>query len=345
MRKTEMFPFSLDLQLFAEGEPAGDAQSADGTTDAGASADNPILEELARRSGENMNVEGDQASAAEIAVQTPPNFEEVMKKHGLTFKDPEAFVESHKSLQADYTRKAQEAKWNAEAKERQRAEFNAVLANMQSQMQPQATEENVADAKETIFNDPGLLDKFYEKPAEVLREITNLIAEQKISEAVGPLLARQEQLEAERAEARLASEINQAVENFSAAHSDYAQYETAMGEFISALPDAIGQEKSFAELMEFAYEHVRGQEALKKASEPGLEAKLEDAEFVKHLADNPLVRDAVLQAHLAGVVKTTEDIPPILGSKSGGTLPAAEPRQFRTFEDSKKSFLSALGAQ
>ena len=363
-----MFPVKFDLQLFAEEGTAAEATVAEPVASENASleevlqaetpvtaesSENPILAYLEQT---GKYVKPSEVVAQDIVEELPPqepepeipvtpDFEAVMKQHGLNFKDPEAFANSYKSLQSVFTHKTEEIKQLTQLQQQQQAQLTEFIASVKATQAPPQEGAGDATAQEIqseILSDPDLLDKFYADPAGVIKQITEVIANQQMQEALAPVMefksqleAERQQMQAERQEIAMNQQIDTSIARFEAEHSDFEQYKEAMSGIIAALPEGMDMDA----MLTLAYSAVKGQQA----PQPSLEEQLNDPEFLVKMAGNEKLREVILKEHMATLNQTTKDVPPILGPKSGGHAPVTEPEQLKTFKDSKRAFLNMMG--
>ena len=372
------FPF--DLQIFAdEGNPSGGNDSGAsvaeaGTTDTAATGleatlsndgtpitstgDNLLLQLLQGKGQSDSAQQGivENTATENIDSQPPaaitaaPDFSETMKQFGLNFKSPEQLAESYKNSQAAFTTRSQEYAQMLDMQKQQKADIAQMMELVQNNNRTEATdgEADAGEVQDMIFNDPELLDRFYEKPSEVIAEVAKQIAQQQIQEALLPvqqfqqqLAAEREQLATERQEHETQQAINTSVEQFQASNPDFVQYEDEMAQFIETLPPGITSQMEYGQILDIAYNSVRGKSA---STQPTLDQQMQDDAFLTQLSQNPRLRDMILKGHIANVGQQASQIPPVLGTNNvQGTAPSAEPNAPKTMQDSGSSWLKSLG--
>ena len=145
------------------------------------------MEQPQETTPETLDIQVDE-SANEAAQQQ--SFADIAKANGLTFDSPEKMFEAYKSLQATFTGKSQELSQVVQLQQQQRADIANLMQMVQGNQgnvetsQGEATQE---DVQEAIFNDPELLDRFYESPSAVIMEVANKLVQQQLATSMQPL--------------------------------------------------------------------------------------------------------------------------------------------------------------
>lgn len=379
-------PFPFDLQLFAEGEgnqSSGESSTveptlAEGITetlggestiveDTQAGQDNPLLaflnnkgqfgqeqqtevtmEQPQETAPETLDIQVDE-SANEAAQQQ--SFADIAKANGLTFDSPEKMFEAYKSLQAAFTGKSQELSQVVQLQQQQRADIANLMQMVQGNQgnvetsQGEATQE---DVQEAIFNDPELLDRFYESPSAVIMEVANKLVQQQLATSMQPLQQQIQSLETERQllaamrqEQETQMQANSAADAFKASHTDIDQYEDAMAEYISNMNPAIKQGMAFDEILSLAYDVAKGRAS---QPQPTIEQQLNDETFLSQLAENQKLQDMIIKKHVANVSQRANQAPSVLGTtNTTGQAPGLEPNVPKSMKDAGNAFLKAMG--
>ena len=283
-----------------------------------------------------------------VATQEP-TFADQMRELGLTFDDPMKLAEGYRNLQSAYGSRSQEYARMLELQQQQRADIAQLRDIMQgNNANAEEGENSQAAADDIAFNDQELIDKIYEKPSEVIMEVAQKLIDRQKAEIMKPIQEMQTQLEAERQQVAAERQQHNAdiardtsLTSFQETHANFDQCKVAMGEYLSSLPDGIEQIMNNDQLLAMAYDAVQGKAA---QSQPSIEEKLNDDNYLKELAQNPKLQEMIIKSHVASVSQKNQ-APPVLGTTSViGQAPGLEPSVPQTLKESGAAWLKKLGA-
>ena len=190
-----------------------------------------------------------------------------------------------------------------------------------SQAPAQLTKEELDKVKEQWF------DKFYDNPQEALADLLSGVVEKTVNPLLAPIAPVVQDFSTRQQTALWAKEAEKVAEKY----SDFDTFADAMTTIIGSM-----KPQEFAALpnpMETVYLMAKGSAPVTPT--PKLEDSLKDPEFVKSLATNPEIRKAVLTTYANNV--NGERKPNVIGAGSGGVPPAAPPQEIRTVNDATRA--------
>jgi len=274
----------------------------------------------------------DQPQADPNGGQPAPAGPQQQELLGGKFKSVDDLLAAYQNIESFAGRKAQEA-----------AQYKAMLEQIQNQQtmqqdpapqaQMQPAQQTSSEGVSILEDDEALAEMLYSNPAKVI-QLLREEARREAQTAVQPLIERDAQAQAEQA-------WRETVDAFAATHPDYQDWSESMSQFIMENP----QLRNLPNVLEIAYNAVRGQAYVPPAPAPDPATYLQDQEFVKnHILTNPDIKNQIIQQYLTELANGGQ--PLSIGQvQAGGSILATPPKQPRTIEEAGEVLMGWLNKQ
>ena len=342
-------PIKINLQLFAEGEPAAPnpapvAEPAPAATPAPAPSEPMSIDDQLMNLF-NGAVNDTPSTPAAVDTPTPQpgtadgqpateppaapaQPEKIMNKYD-TVGD---LVKAHQSLQSTWNRDHQALLETQRVLEQIRTEKEQLEARLQNPAPAAQQSEDALDELATLDNE-ALLEKLMADPKGVITKMVEKIAESKykpLESKIAPVVEREEM-------ARSLEMWNEATTKFSQDNPDMQDFIDGMKQYIAEnnLQNTNEPEK----VLKNAYIYAKG---LKYAPPVDPSTLLNDPEFVsKNIMTNPAIKDSIIKAYMAEL--NGVKVPPaITGSSNGASMATPPPAKPNNIEDAGNQFESML---
>ena len=358
--------FAIDLQLFAEGEasaPVSDAAPAAPVTspEPAEPSSNPretmsLADYWNKSAASQQDPEVPPVTPAPIVPEQTP--EQLATPPDVTLNAPEpqydvpdkfknvdgsvnieALAKSYTSMESMYGKQQNTVQQMTELQQTVIALQQQIATQAQSNVQPdqQLSPEQIqaqAEAENEKF-----WEEYNANPKQAIANLVKESIESSVKPMIEPIMMTQaEQMQAMQHQASV-NEWNAKVTDFAKDKADFDDMLPVMREILDD-PDYGPVIRSGQNAIEVAYNLAKSrQEPIQQAPEPvqapakTIDELLSDQEFVAKMAQNPTVKNMILQQHMQDI--RSNPAPPVIGS--GGIPPSSQPVDLKNMKTAREA--------
>ncbi len=317
----------INLQLFAEGEPAPVAvPQAETQAPLQGNLDSAsVTQRLTALFDGDMT--DNQAVAQQPVTQTEPVPTQATQAETLLagkYKTVDDLVGAYQNIQSEFTRKAQsasEAQRYADTLKTENESLTARLAELSQSGQGQAQQQDqqLTDDFEGL-DTQDLLDRFYENPRDIIAKA--------VQKAMEPLMQKVNPV-VETVNAQMKRDNwNEATRDFVSEHADMSDFTEEMKQYIQERE--LGNSDNPKQVLSDAYMFARGMKYT-PPQQVDPKAFLQDQNFVnENILNNPEIVNMILQKQMQQI--NSQQVPVSIGGQVSGqaaAMPQTKPSNMR----------------
>lgn len=210
------------------------------------------------------------------------------------------------------------------------------MTQMQSMLNPQQ-QVTAAQQQNQQPNHDEFMDRFYENSTGTIQGYVQQLMQQQ----GGGQQQQMQQMVQELVNQQLQPMLQQqqwesTINNLQNRYQDFGEYGNDIQAILESNPNLVEDQNG----MEYAYHMARSQ---KMNSMPTQEQMMNDPQFLQQVAQNPQVRDQILDSYMNQKFQNRQQIPNVMGAATGAQMPTMPQNSPKTLRESTKALQQFMG--